>query len=198
MEVETIIISLGYLGIFLLMISNGISMFPSSQFLYMICGYFISTGTLSWPFVMIVGATGNTIGTVILYELTRAKGIEYVLKFKLFPEREIRKVQAAFHKKGLWFLFIGKLLPAIKVFVPIVAGIGKASRVPYTIIMFITSLIWTVPFLSIGYIFGKSSDVFGVYAVILMFVALVVIALFYRYINSQEVLDEVESIDSPE
>ena len=198
MEVEAIIVTLGYLGIFLLMISNGISMFPSSQFLYMICGYFISTNNLSLPLVMLAGATGNTIGTIVLYEITRSKGLEYILKFKIFPEREVRKVQAAFHKKGLWFLFFGKLLPAIKVFVPIVAGIGKASRVPYAVIMFVTSLIWTIPFITIGYIFGKSSDVFGVYAVVLMFVALVVVALFYKYINSQEVLDEVESADKPE
>lgn len=168
-------------------------MFPSSQALYIISGYFIFTGNLFWPLVMIAGAVGNTIGTIILYELVRHKGLEYILRFKVFPEKEIRKVQIAFHKKGLWFLFIGKLLPAIKVFVPIVAAIGKADRIPYIIIMFITSMIWTIPFMSIGYVFGKSSDFFGTYALILMFVALIVVAGFYKYINSIQVTEDDEA-----
>jgi alkaline phosphatase len=192
MELEAIIITLGYLGIFLLMITNGVTMFPSSQALYIISGYFVFTGDLVWGAVALAGALGNTIGTIILYELVRRKGLEYILRFKIFPEKEIRKVQVAFHRKGLWFLFVGKLLPAIKVFVPIVAAIGKADRIPYIAIMFVTSLIWTIPFMSIGYIFGKSSDVFGIYAVILMVVALLVIAGFYKYINSEEVLQEVQ------
>lgn len=190
MEIEVIITTLGYLGIFLLMISNAVVMFPSSQVLYIICGYFIFTNNLLLPIVILAGATGNTIGTAILYEIVRRKGLDYILRFKIFPKKEILKIQTAFHKKGLWFLFIGKLLPAIKVFVPVVAAIGKADRIPYTIIMFITSFIWTIPFISIGYFFGKSSDFFGIYSIILIFVALIVVAIFYKYVNAININDD--------
>jgi membrane protein DedA with SNARE-associated domain len=192
-DIENIIITLGYLGIFLMMITNGITSFPSSQVLYIITGYFISTGDLSLPAVIVVGTIGNTIGCIALYEITRSKGLKYISKFKLFPEKEMKKVAVALRKKGVWFLFIGKLLPAIKVFVPVAAGIGKTRRDVYTILMFISSALWTIPFISIGYVFGKSSDVFGKYAIVLAIVAIIVGGLFYKYINSKEVLKEIEN-----
>ena len=191
-DIESIIIALGYLGIFLMMTSNGAVSFPSSQILYIICGYFIFTGDLNVVLVVFFGALGNPIGCSILYELVRQKGLKYITKWNLFPKKEIKKIVVALRKKGLWFIFIGKLLPAIKVFVPIAAGVGKTRRELFIPIMLITSAIWTVPFLAIGFYFGKSSDVFGSYAIVLAIVAVFVIGLFYKFINSKEVLEEIE------
>jgi len=192
MDTETIILSFSYLGIFSLMTANGFISFPSSQILYIICGYFISTGVLSPPSVVVAGVLGNTAGNIALYEVARAKGMKYLLKFGIFREQEMKKVEVAFKKKGAWFLAVGKLIPALKVFVPIPAGLGKMHRGLYTGIILATSAIWTIPFLSIGYFFGKSSDVFGKYAVIMTIIAIVVAGVFYKYINSEEVVKEVE------
>jgi alkaline phosphatase len=189
---EATIIALGYLGIFLMMITNGIATTPSSQILYIICGYFISIGNLSWALVIFVGALGNTIGNIILYELVRGKGIDYILKWKIFPEKEIKKISHALNKKGVWFLFFGKLLPALKVFVPIAAGIAKTDRRIYIPLMTVASIIWTLPFLTIGYYFGKSSNIFGKYSVFLVIIAVAVMGLFYKYINSEKVIEEIE------
>lgn len=192
--IESTLIALGYLGIFSLMISNGAISFPSSQVLYIIAGYFISTGDLNLALVVFVGAVGNTIGNIILYELVYFKGLHYIEKWHVFPKAELRKVTVAFRKKGVWFLFVGKLIPALKVFVPIIAAIGKAKRKYYIPLMLIASTIWTAPFLAIGYFFGKSSDVFGQYAIVIFIIALVAMGLFYRYINSKEVLEEMKKI----
>ena len=185
--------SFSYLGIFALMISNGFISFPSSQILYIICGYFIFTGTLSLPIVVLFGVIGNTIGNIILYEVARAKGMHFLTKIPVFPERELKKVQAVFQKKGAWFLAVGKLIPALKVFIPIPAGISKMSRWLYVTIIVITSTIWTAPFLAIGFYFGKSSRLFGRYAIIMTIIAFVVLAVFYKFMNSEEVVKEIES-----
>lgn len=191
--IETVIAISGYFGIFVLMIANGAVSFPSSQVLYIIAGYFIARGDLFLAPVALVGALGNTVGNIILYELARTHGRTFIARMKIFPLRELAKVETAFRKKGAWFIFIGKLLPAIKVFVPIPAGLGKMSRLLFAILMFVASFIWSLAFIAIGYFFGKSSDLFGRYAIILAIVATVVILLFYRYINSTEVIREVEN-----
>jgi len=191
-DIESIILGLGYLGIFLLMISNGVITFPSSQVLYIITGYFIFTGDLSLMLVIFFGALGNTIGNIILYEIVRFKGLHYIEKWKIFPPKEVRKIAVALHKKGVWFLFVGKLLPALKVFVPIAAAIGETKRNVYIPMMLVASAIWTGPFIAIGYYFGKSSDFLGKYAVVILIVAFVVMGLFYKYINSKEVIEEIE------
>jgi len=192
MDTETIIASFSYFGIFALMVSNGFVSFPSSQVLYIIAGYFISTGKLSLPLVIVVGTIGNTIGNIILYEIARSKGLAYLTKIPSFPERELRKVEEVFKKKGARFLIIGKLIPALKVFVPIPAGLAKMDRALYVTIIVITSAIWTLPFISIGYIFGKSTRTLGSYAVVLTIIAFVVVAFFYRSMNSKEIVSEIE------
>ena len=195
-SVENIIVTLGYIGIFGLMISNGVITLPSSQLLYIITGYFIFTGELNLALVSLIGALGNTIGNIILYELARRKGLGYITAFKIFPLREIKKIQVVFEKRGALFVFFGKLLPAIKVFVPIVAGIGLMNRAVYIPIIFITSLLWSFIFIGIGFFFGKNTDLFGIYPVILIVVVLVVVFAFYKYMNSQSIVSEVEKLDS--
>ncbi len=193
MNTETIIISFSYLGIFALMVANGLISFPSSQVLYIIAGYFVFNGNLHLSLVIFAGALGNTIGNIILYEIARRRGMHYLTKFPLFREREIHKVQVAFQKKGIWFLAVGKLIPALKVFIPIPAGLSKMNRLLYAGIIITTSVIWTFPFLAIGYYFGKSSKVFGNYALIMTLIAFVVMALFYKFMNSEEVVKEIET-----
>ena len=190
--IEALIQGGSYFAIFALMITNGAVSFPSSQVLYIIAGYFVAQGNLTFFLVALFGAVGNAIGNVVLYELARKHGSTFIARMKLFPERELAKVEHAFKKKGAWFIFIGKLLPAIKVFVPITAGLGKFSRTLFAPLMFIASFIWAIGFISIGYFFGKSSDLFGKYAIILVAVAAIVLFLFYRYLNSDEVIREVE------
>lgn len=190
--IEALIQGGSYFAIFFLMITNGAVSFPSSQVLYIIAGYFVAQGNLAFSLVALVGALGNAAGNIILYELARKHGRTFIARMKLFPERELAKVEHAFKKKGAWFIFIGKLLPAIKVFVPITAGLGKFSRTLFAPLMFIASFIWALGFISIGYFFGKSSDLFGHYAIILVIIAVVVMLLFYRYINSPEVVNEIE------
>ena len=190
--IETLIQGGSYFAIFLLMITNGAISFPSSQVLYIIAGYFIAQKDLMLVPVILVGALGNTIGNIILYELARKHGRTFIERMKIFPLRELAKVETAFRKKGAWFIFIGKLLPAIKVFVPIPAGLGKMSRLLFATLMFIAAWIGSVGLICIGYCCGKSSELCGSYAIILAVIAVVVVILFYRYINSNEGENEIK------
>lgn len=191
-NIEMIITVAGYFGIFALMIANGALSFPSSQVLYVIAGYFIAQEKLLLIPVLLVGALGNTVGNIVLYELARKYGKSFIIKLKLFPSKELEKVEMAFQKKGVWFIFIGKLLPAIKVFVPIPAGLGKMHRGIFALLMFVASSIWALGFIALGYFFGGTFKIFGPYALIPIAIAIIVVALFYRYLNSNEILSELK------
>jgi membrane protein DedA with SNARE-associated domain len=191
MDIEAIIVGASYAGIFALMIANGFFSFPSSQLLYIIVGYFVGIGTLALIPASLAGALGNTIGNVLLYEAIREHGVRYLKKFQLFREEDIRKVEIVFRKKGLWFLFVGKLLPAIKVFIPIPAALGKVHRGVFAALMLAASWVWSFIFIGIGYFFGKSAELWKSYGIILMLVALVIMYVFYRMLNGEEVLREI-------
>jgi membrane-associated protein len=187
MAIEQIISGLSYLGIFILMFSNGIFSFPSSQILYIIVGYFVATGVLSFPLAILSGAMGNTLGNIALYELAREHGINAALKFLPMKPNHIAKAHRFFEKKGLGFLFIAKLLPTLKVFVPIFGGIGKAPRVLYAALMFLASCIWAFVFIEIGLFFGENTDVWKRYSVgLAVFSIFVVIFLWRSYQKTEE------------
>ena len=193
--IETILAGASYLGIFLMMITNGAISLPSSQLLFIIVGYFIGQGSIALVPAVVAGAAGNMIGNMILYELARRRGVEYITRFKLFPLEILRRTEAAFRKRGAWFVFVGKLLPALKVFVPIPAGVGKMHRGLFAFIMFVATSIWVLPFIAVGYFFGKSRNVFGAYAFVLALIAVIVVAIFYRYLKSAEVERELEVLE---
>src|SRR3989339_1298272 len=121
LSLELIIITFSYLGILLLMITNGFIALPSSQFLYLIAGYFAFTGDLNVGLIILIGALGHTIGNFIMYEVARRKGAKYSVKFIKFffrlmdPEKEVKKMEIAFKKRSVFLLFIGKLANPSKI-----------------------------------------------------------------------------------
>ena len=191
MNIESIILGSSYLGVFALMVANGFFSFPSSQILYIVVGYFVSTGFLSLLPVALVGALGNTLGNILMYEVVRGGGREAVKRFQMFRESDLKRVEIVFRKKGLWFLFVGKLLPAIKVFIPIPAGLAKVHRGIFALLMSSSSFIWALGFISIGYFFGKGAELWKSYGILLMIIAGVVVFLFYRLLHSESVTREL-------
>lgn len=198
MSLEEIILTLSYFGIVLLMTSNGIISFPSSQLLYIIAGYFAFEGNLNIIYVILIGAIGHTLGNFFLYEVSRRKGLKYSIKFIKFffqlsdPEREVKKFQIVFNKKKVFWLFVGKLVNPIKLFISIPAGLAKMPRIQFLIIVYITSAIWASIFTSIGYYFGKSYNNFGFIGAVILIIAVVIMGYFYKLMNKKEVLDELE------
>jgi membrane protein DedA with SNARE-associated domain len=191
MDIETIVVGFSYVGIFFLMIGNGLFSFPSSQILYIIVGYFVGTGYLALLPASFVGALGNTLGNIALYEIVRRRGLLYIERFKIFRREDIARVEVVFRKRGLWFLFVGKLLPAIKVFVPIPAALGQVHRGVYAALMFLSSWIWSFAFIGIGYFFGKSAHVWKSYGIALSIIAFIILIIFYRLLFAESVTEEV-------
>lgn len=194
MTVETAILTFGYLGIFCLMIVNGVFGFPSSSLIYLSAGFLIASKVLFFLPVVIVGTIGNTIGNIILYELSRRKGLVYITHWRVFSEKNIKRLQRAFELRGSVILFTGKLLSGVRVFVPVVAGVASMDRRLYIFIITITSLLWAIGLTCFGFYFGKNfhEGTLGVWSATPAILIAIAIYSFCRYIQSIS-LDEKES-----
>jgi membrane protein DedA with SNARE-associated domain len=171
------------------MVTNGIISLPSSQFIYVTAGFFVPSGQLSFLPIIIAGTIGNILGNIILYEISRKKGMKYVARWKGFSEVKITKLHRAFERKGIIIICLGKFLPGIKVFVPVVAGIASMHRTGYAVIIAITSFLWALGLTYFGFYFGENYEdgTFGLYSVILLAIAAVAIYVFYKYVKSLSV-----------
>lgn len=140
-----------YIGIFIAMLINGIAEFPSSQIMYPIVGYYASIGKLNMLAAIISGALGNTIGNYFLYLLSIKYQDRILNRLSHHDQQKINSVMEKLaHRSRLW-LILGKLIPGVKTFIPIVAALMRVNRYTVVVILLLGSIIWSALLISMGY-----------------------------------------------
>lgn len=179
-----------YVAIFILMLTNGLANFPSSQFLYVICGYFISTGSLLFIPTIIAGALGNATGNIITFLLVKKYEKPFARKLLMMDEDTFTKVHSALHatfsKRGMWYIFVGKLIPSVKAFIPIVAGLANTKTGITSVIFLVASIIWASLITSIGYYFGEHVSFKSITTVSLVIGFIVIFFVYKAYTKQAE------------
>ncbi|MCX6757074.1 MAG: VTT domain-containing protein [Candidatus Nomurabacteria bacterium] len=191
MDLHLIISSGSYLAIFVLMLTNGIANLPSSQFLYLIAGYFVATGNLLFIPTIIFGALGNTIGNIITFLLIRKYEKPLARKLLMLNEETFNKIHSALHstftRRGMWWIFLGKLTPSVKSFIPIVAGLAGTPIKLTSFIFLSASIIWATAITSLGFYFGERVTLQSFTAISLT-VGGIIIFVVYKNLKKKGVL----------
>jgi membrane protein DedA with SNARE-associated domain len=170
------------------MTTNGTANIPSSQLLYIVCGYFVSTGNLLFIPTIIAGALGNTLGNIITFLLVKKYEHSFARKLLMMDEATFKKIHSALHttftKRGMWYIFFGKLTPSIKAFIPIVAGLANTKTKITSLLFFIASLIWASIMTSIGYFFGEKITLES-FATVSLLIGSVIIFIVYKKVSKK-------------
>jgi membrane-associated protein len=177
---------LSYLLILILMISNGIINFPSSQILYIFLGFLIAQDKLNIFWVILSGALGNSIGNMALFLIIKKHGLSFISTRYKDAEKYITLLKEKIEIYGFKYLFIAKLIPSVKVFVPIAAATTKIKNTQFFFILFSSSVIWSTIFLGLGFYFGAHNNFIKWYGLITLIP--VAIALYFVYKNHQKKL----------
>jgi len=93
--------------------------------------------------------TGYTIGKVMGKRLFRKKdGI-------VFRQEYVERAEQFYEKYGAKTMLITHFVPIVRSFAPLVAGVGKMSRIKFFIYDFIGVVVWSVLVTLLGYWFGS-------------------------------------------
>lgn len=104
------------------------------------------------------GALGNTIGSAIAYAVGMWGGrpfLDRYGKYILISHHDLDQADRWFSKKGDWTVFASRLLPVIRTFISLPAGIARMSIVNFLIYTFIGSFIWSTGLAYGGYLLGE-------------------------------------------
>lgn len=175
--------TLSYLMIFILMVLNGVISFPSSQILYIFLGFLASQDKLNILFVAFFGAFGNSVGNLILFLAIKKHGLSFISKKHKDAEKYIKLLKDKIEIYGFKYLFIAKLIPSVKVFVPIAAATTEIKTIKLFFILISSSLIWSFMFLSLGFYFGTQNNFIKWYGLATLIPVL--LALYFIYKNHQ-------------
>ncbi len=106
-----------------------------------------------------VGASGSTVGAIMIYFISKKVGRAAILRFGKhvrIGESELVKAEKWFQKYGAVAVFTGRMVPGIREIISIPAGIGGMSLPKFITFTFFGSLLWSVALTLVGYYLGEA------------------------------------------
>lgn len=151
--------SIGYWGILLGMLLESACIPIPSEVIMPFGGYLVSTGHLNIIGVILVGTLGNILGSLIAYAVGYWGGKRFINRFGKYvflSKKHMDSAERWFDKRGEITVFISRILPAIRTFISLPAGIARMNLSKFLIYTAIGSLIWSVILTYVGYVLGKN------------------------------------------
>ena len=157
---------MGYTGIVSLMFLES-SFFPfPSEVVMPPAGYLAWKGEMSLTLVLISGIAGSILGALFNYWLAVKLGRPFLLKygkyFFISPE-SIKKADDFFSKHGHVSTLVGRLLPVIRQYISLPAGIARMPMKTFLLFTTIGAGAWVLVLTFAGYLLGEHQDLLKEY-----------------------------------
>jgi len=163
-ELSAYIIKYGYLAVFgLIFIQElGVPNPVPNEIILLFAGYLASIKILSFPLILLAGISADFIGTSILYGVFYFFG-DQILKHapSWLPVHKIKVIEQRVAKRGWWGVFIGRLLPYLRGYASVAAGLLKIPPKKFLSSVIITAVIWSGGYVMAGRLLGKQWDKFA-------------------------------------
>ncbi len=181
--------SVGYLGLgFAMAIESACIPLPS-ELVLPLAGWMVSLGFFSfWPAVL-TAAIGGTLGSILAYWVGALGGRPLLMRYGryiLISPHEIETAERWFARYGEATAFFSRLLPVVRTFISLPAGISRMSFPKFVLYTFLGSLPWSAVLVYAGMVLQRNyAAVKAViapfdYVIVLLFVAAVVFFVYRR------------------
>ncbi len=153
-----VISTAGYGGILVLMAIESACIPLPSEVIMPFSGYLVYTGRFHLLWVATVGALGCNLGSLIAYEVGAYGGrplIERYGSYVLLSRRELELADHFFARYGDLTVFISRLLPVVRTFIALPAGVARMPRLRFHIYTFAGSWPWCLGLAWIGLKLGE-------------------------------------------
>ena len=181
----SIISTTGYFGIFILMVLESACIPIPSEVTMPFAGFLAAEGRFSFWLVVLVGAAANLVGSIAAYYVGLYGGrplIEKYGRYILFSRRDLELADRWFAKHGEGTVFFSRLLPVVRTFISLPAGIARMNFWKFSLYTFIGSLPWSLGLAYVGLALGENWREVRVYFEkfeILIVVVVVVAAIWW-------------------
>jgi membrane protein DedA with SNARE-associated domain len=185
--ITSTISALGYGGIFVLMILESALIPIPSEIIMPFSGFLVSVGKMGAVAVILAGSFGNLVGSIATYFLGIKLGRAFLIKYGkyiLFRPHHLVFTEQLFHKYGERIVFVGRLLPVVRTYISLPAGIGRTNFFKFVVYTLAGSLIWNTILTYAGIQLGrnwKHIDQYSRYLDIIAVVAVIVFVIWIVY-----------------
>ena len=154
----SLVASSGYLAVFFLSILQSCCVPTSSELTLGFAGVLAYEGRLSLPGAILAGVAGEIIGAYIAWLIGRSVGRSFVDRYGrylLLSHKDLDRAEAWYARHPRSGVFGSRLLPVVRNFVALPAGVAEVPLVRFGILTALGSLVWDSAMALIGYGVGS-------------------------------------------
>ena len=148
----------GYLALFILAIAESACIPIPSEVTFVVAGALCTaavTGHVQFTLwaVIVVGTVGSVIGSQIAYEVGRSVGrpvVDRWGKWILMTHKDLDSSERWFDRYGAPTVLVGRILPVVRTFISVPAGIAEMTRGRFVVLTAIGSAIWIALLATLG------------------------------------------------
>ncbi len=151
--------SLGYWGIVWLMAIESACVPLPSEIIMPFSGYLVLSGRFNLCIAGLMGALGCVLGSAAAYVAGRLGGrpwIEKYGRYVLISHHDVELADQWFNRYGELAIFFSRLLPVVRTFISLPAGIARMPFWRFILYTFLGSLPWCVGLAYLGLELGNN------------------------------------------
>jgi membrane protein DedA with SNARE-associated domain len=159
--IVAVISKVGYGGILLLMAIESACIPLPSEVIMPFSGYLVHTGRFNLFWVATFGALGCNLGSLIAYQLGYYGGrplVERYGSYIFLSHKELDWADHFFARYGDRTVFISRLLPVVRTFIALPAGIARMPQWRFHMYTFLGSWPWCLALAYVGMRLGEKWD----------------------------------------
>ncbi|UCH78501.1 MAG: DedA family protein [Candidatus Coatesbacteria bacterium] len=157
--VMNVISTLGYAGVVVCMAIESACIPLPSEIIMPFSGSLVATGRFDLWLASLAGAFGCLVGSIVAYVAGYYGGRPFIEKYGkwiLLSERELAWADWLFTKYGSATVFVTRLLPVIRTFISLPAGIARMHFGKFCIYTFVGSFPWCLALAYVGLKMGEN------------------------------------------
>jgi membrane protein DedA with SNARE-associated domain len=156
----------GYGGILFTMAVESACIPLPSEIIMPFSGYLVTTGELTMLGVTLAGAVGNVVGSIVAYYAGMWGGRPFVERYGryfLVSHRDLDMADRWFQKYGEAAVFFSRMLPVVRTFISLPAGIARMNFPRFVLLTFVGALPWCWFLAYVGVKIGERLEDLRVY-----------------------------------
>lgn len=157
---------LGYSGVAIMMAIESACIPLPSEIIMPFAGYLVTKGQFTLLGAAIAGSIGSVVGSVLAYWVGIYGGRKFIEKYGkyiLLSHHDLNLADNFFNKYGSSAIFFSRMLPVVRTFISLPAGIAKMNFTKFVIYTFLGSLPWCYGLAYAGKKLGDHWDTLGAY-----------------------------------
>jgi membrane-associated protein len=190
-----------YVLLFVVFAETGLffGFFLPGDYLLFLAGMFVATGKLDVTiYTLIIGliiaaVSGNFVG--YWFGLKTGPVLYHRPDSFFFKKKYLKAAEVYYRKQGAFALIMGRFIPIVRTFAPIIAGVVKLDFKRFALFNFTGAILWISSLSLLGFFLGrkfeKEIDDYLLY-IIVGFILLTTVPLVWTYVKGKITVNKIE------